>query len=109
MSRARAVHHARGIHRSEFLYAVQVDTSLGFELCPADVCEVGDANCPVGTAPIATDTVKAAPRFRILPSSTTRSSAPKKFLTANASRSPVSSSSPTRRRALHLRRQHEHD
>src|SRR6476660_6188219 len=25
-----------------FLYAVRVDTSLGFELCPADVCQVGD-------------------------------------------------------------------
>jgi hypothetical protein len=46
----------------QFLYAVQVDTSLGFELCPADVCQVGDAFCPVGdTAPIA-----AAARFRIV-------------------------------------------
>lgn len=37
----------------EFLYAVRVDTSLGFELCPADVCQVGDAFCPVGeTAPV---------------------------------------------------------
>ena len=34
-----------------FLYAVEVDTSDGFELCPADACAVGDANCPVGTAP----------------------------------------------------------
>ena len=34
-----------------FLYAVEVDTSDGFELCPADVCAVGDANCPVGAAP----------------------------------------------------------
>ncbi|HET7883790.1 MAG TPA: alpha-L-glutamate ligase [Acetobacteraceae bacterium] len=34
-----------------FLYAVEVDTSGGFELCPADVCAVGDANCPVGEAP----------------------------------------------------------
>ena len=35
-----------------FLYAVRVDTSLGFELCPADVCQIGDAFCPVGeTAP----------------------------------------------------------
>jgi hypothetical protein len=34
-----------------FLYAVEVDTSEGFELCPADVCAVGDANCPVGEAP----------------------------------------------------------
>ena len=29
-----------------FLYAVRVDTSLGFQLCPADVCQVGDAFCP---------------------------------------------------------------
>jgi glutathione synthase/RimK-type ligase-like ATP-grasp enzyme len=34
-----------------FLYAVEVDTSDGFELCPADACAVGDANCPVGAAP----------------------------------------------------------
>ena len=39
--------------RGRFLYAVEVDTSAGFELCPADVCAVGDA------AP-------AAPRFRVL-------------------------------------------
>jgi hypothetical protein len=31
-----------------FLYAVEVDTSGGFELCPADACAIGDANCPVG-------------------------------------------------------------
>jgi hypothetical protein len=46
----------------KFLYAVRVDTSLGFELCPADVCQVGDAFCPVGeTAP-----QPAAPRFQII-------------------------------------------
>jgi len=45
----------------EFLYAVRVDTSLGFELCPADVCQVGDAFCPVGEQP-----KPAAPRFRIV-------------------------------------------
>ena len=46
----------------KFLYAVRVDTSLGFELCPADACQVGDAFCPAGqTAPVA-----AAPRFRII-------------------------------------------
>jgi hypothetical protein len=44
------------ITRAEFvggryLYAVEVDTSDGFELCPADACAVGDANCPVGDAP----------------------------------------------------------
>src|SRR5712675_3539822 len=31
-----------------FMYAVDVDTSDGFELCPADVCAVGDAFCPAG-------------------------------------------------------------
>ena len=32
----------------KFFYAVEVDTSDGFELCPADVCAVDDAFCPVG-------------------------------------------------------------
>jgi len=50
----------------EFLYAVRVDTSLGFELCPADVCQVGDAFCPVGEE--ATPAAAAAPRFRIVKS-----------------------------------------
>lgn len=46
----------------EFLYAVRVDTSLGFELCPADVCQVGGAFCPAGgTAP-----ASPAARFRIV-------------------------------------------
>jgi len=50
-----------------FLYAVRVDTTLGFELCPADVCQVGDAFCPAGEttdlkAPVSTP----APRFRIV-------------------------------------------
>jgi len=35
----------------KFLYAVEVDTSEGFELCPADVCQIGDAFCPVGEEP----------------------------------------------------------
>ena len=30
----------------EFLYAVRVDTSEGFELCPADVCTVDGEFCP---------------------------------------------------------------
>jgi hypothetical protein len=39
------------ITRMEFIggryyYAVEVDTSAGFELCPADSCAVGDAFCP---------------------------------------------------------------
>lgn len=31
-----------------FVYAVEVDTSGGFELCPADVCSIDDAFCPAG-------------------------------------------------------------
>ena len=45
-----------------YLYAVRVDTTLGFELCPADVCQVGDAFCPVGDAQVA----PSGPRFRIV-------------------------------------------
>src|SRR5262245_36657404 len=48
----------------KFLYAVRVDTSKGFELCPADVCQVGDAFCPAD-APAATQQ-SAAPQFEIL-------------------------------------------
>ena len=40
-----------------FLYAVEVDTSEGFELCPADVCAVEDAFCPVGEEPRAKFTI----------------------------------------------------
>jgi hypothetical protein len=46
----------------KLLYAVRVDTSLGFELCPADACRIDDAFCPVGEAASAT----AALRFRII-------------------------------------------
>ncbi len=53
-----------------FLYAVRVDTTLGFELCPADVCTIGDAFCPAGeTAELNTPPaapVAAVPRFRIV-------------------------------------------
>jgi len=56
----------------EFLYAVRVDTSLGFELCPADVCPVGDVFCPAGETALARAVttaaaqIAAAPRFRIV-------------------------------------------
>jgi len=50
----------------KFLYAVRVDTSLGFELCPADVCQVGDAFCPVGETAPAALSATAAPRFSII-------------------------------------------
>ncbi|MFT6582499.1 MAG: hypothetical protein ACJAU6_002945 [Alphaproteobacteria bacterium] len=45
----------------EHLYTVRVDTSQGFELCPADVCQIEDLACPVGSTP-----GEAAPRFEIL-------------------------------------------
>jgi hypothetical protein len=52
----------------KLLYAVRVDTSLGFELCPADVCEVGDAFCPTGVAPVAPPSgPQGGPRFKIIP------------------------------------------
>ncbi|WYP26817.1 alpha-L-glutamate ligase [Alkalihalobacillus sp. FSL W8-0930] len=35
----------------EFVYAVRVDTSEGFELCPADACSIEDLFCPVGEEP----------------------------------------------------------
>lgn len=44
----------------EFYYAVAVDTSGGFELCPADACEVEDLFCP--TTPGETE----KPKFRII-------------------------------------------
>lgn len=30
----------------KFLYAVKVDTSDGFELCPADTCQINHSSCP---------------------------------------------------------------
>jgi hypothetical protein len=44
------------ITRVEFIggkyqYSVRVDTSEGFELCPADACQIGDLFCPVGEQP----------------------------------------------------------
>jgi len=44
------------------LYAVRVDTSKGFELCPADACSIDDLACPVGETPV----VAEAPRFRVV-------------------------------------------
>ncbi|MGH7096842.1 MAG: ATP-grasp domain-containing protein [Stellaceae bacterium] len=40
-----------------FLYAVEVDTREGFELCPADACAVGDVYCPAGEEPRAKFTI----------------------------------------------------
>jgi len=51
----------------KFFYAVRVDTTLGFELCPADVCEIGGVMCPVGERPsLRGDDGESAPRFQIV-------------------------------------------
>jgi hypothetical protein len=43
----------------KFYYAVRVDASGGFELCPADSCQVGDAFCPAPGE-------KSASKFEVL-------------------------------------------
>ncbi len=55
------------ITRVEFVggrlvYAVRVDTSEGFELCPADACRIADNSCPVDAKPANLFTV--LPDFR---------------------------------------------
>lgn len=45
----------------KFVYAVRVDTSEGFELCPADVCQIGDLACP------ATPESGPRPKFELIP------------------------------------------
>ncbi len=47
----------------KFLYAVRVDTSEGFELCPADACNIAELNCPA--TPQAEAPAKA-PKFQII-------------------------------------------
>ncbi len=50
-----------------FLYAVRVDTRDGFELCPADACNVENAFCPAGesqAAPAAPNKFEIVPAFR---------------------------------------------
>lgn len=44
----------------KFLYAVRVDTSKGFELCPADACQIEDLFCPVG------EQEDISPQFKII-------------------------------------------
>ncbi len=43
----------------KFLYAVRVDTSEGFELCPADACQIDDLFCPVGEK-------EETPKFQVI-------------------------------------------
>ncbi|WP_173917364.1 RimK family alpha-L-glutamate ligase [Halobacillus sp. Marseille-Q1614] len=45
----------------KFVYAVKVDTSEGFELCPADACKIDDSYCPTDKP----DMAKGA-KFQIL-------------------------------------------
>ncbi|MEH7303461.1 ATP-grasp domain-containing protein [Neobacillus drentensis] len=44
----------------KFVYAVKVDTSEGFQLCPADACQIGDLFCPVGEEKV------EKPKFEII-------------------------------------------
>lgn len=44
----------------KFVYAVKVDTSGGFQLCPADACQIGDLFCPVG------EKAEEKPKFEIM-------------------------------------------
>lgn len=46
----------------KFIYAVRVDTSEGFELCPADSCQIVDQICPVG------ETATKKSKFQIIDS-----------------------------------------
>ncbi|MBT2570667.1 alpha-L-glutamate ligase [Planococcus sp. ISL-110] len=44
----------------KFVYAVKVDTSEGFELCPADACRIDDLFCPIG------EEAGEAPKFQVI-------------------------------------------
>ncbi|MDG5787412.1 alpha-L-glutamate ligase [Evansella sp. AB-P1] len=46
----------------KFLYAVKVDTSEGFELCPAEACNIGDQFCPTDGS----DPLVQKPKFEII-------------------------------------------
>lgn len=62
----------------EYVYSVRVDTSEGFELCPADACQIGDLFCPVG------EDSKEQMKFRIVENNRTELIGNyKQFLKAN--------------------------
>ncbi|OLS39905.1 RimK family alpha-L-glutamate ligase [Bacillus sp. MRMR6] len=44
----------------KFVYAVKVDSSGGFQLCPADACQIEDLFCPIG------EQTDVKPKFEIL-------------------------------------------
>jgi len=59
------------ITRAEFIggkfqYAVRVSTADGFELCPADACQIGDAFCPTTPGAKPQAAAEPLPKFRIL-------------------------------------------
>ena len=89
-----------------FMYAVEVDTSDGFELCPADVCVVGDPFCPASPG---AEPNQPRAKFTIIdgidPSLKRRYEA---FLAANGIGVAGIEFITERRRRLHLRRQHQH-
>ena len=73
-----------------FFYAVEVDTTDGFELCPADACAVGDAFCPAGP-----EAGEPRARFTIVDGiDPALRRATRRFSPRTASPSPASSSSP---------------
>ncbi|WP_280771075.1 ATP-grasp domain-containing protein [Salipaludibacillus daqingensis] len=50
----------------KFLYAVKVDTSEGFELCPAEACEIGDQFCPTDGSDRSEVKNETRPKFEII-------------------------------------------
>ncbi|MCE7791363.1 alpha-L-glutamate ligase [Salipaludibacillus sp. CUR1] len=48
----------------KFLYAVKVDTSEGFELCPAEACDIQEQFCPADSPEPAAETTR--PKFEII-------------------------------------------
>ena len=90
----------------KLLYAVRVDTSLGFELCPADACQVGDALCPVGETRRRRRGAAISHHRRLLASDRRPISALPRGQRHRHRRHRIHRRS--RRRALHVRRQHEH-
>ena len=69
----------------KYLYSVRVDTSAGFELCPADACQIGDSFCPIATAPDSDKADSGNEKFNIIENPDPELIAQyEKFLEANA-------------------------
>ncbi|MBU9710863.1 ATP-grasp domain-containing protein [Evansella tamaricis] len=50
----------------KFMYAVRVDTSEGFELCPAEACTIGEQFCPTDSNGNEKNNVSIRPKFEII-------------------------------------------